>query len=214
MIYIRIHIRTHVYTYQQKKINTQAHRTLINSCNLAGVTMLYIWVMGYVYLSRKLWMSESRTEYIRVTKYVYLSHDVGNRLWAHGWLPTWWPPLYLVHMRDARSKSRTKHIYRNYIKYIWEMNDHHEHYLCRCPYSWRCCIWMHYILQHTATHCNTLQHTATHCNTLQHTATHCNTLQHTGAVYECIIYSTYTNNTNCKMAKLIPYMPESRTMHI
>ena len=33
-------------------------------------------------------------------------------------------------------------------------------------------------LQHTATHCNTLQHTATHCNTLQHTATHCNTLQH------------------------------------
>ena len=31
------------------------------------------------------------------------------------------------------------------------------------------------ILQHTATHCNTLQHTATHCNTLQHTATHCNT---------------------------------------
>jgi len=44
------------------------------------------------------------------------------------------------------------------------------------------------LLQHTATHCNTLQHTATHCNshslsascnTLQHTATHCNTLQHT-----------------------------------
>ena len=26
-----------------------------------------------------------------------------------------------------------------------------------------------YILQHTATHCNTLQHTATHCNTLHHT---------------------------------------------
>ena len=36
------------------------------------------------------------------------------------------------------------------------------------------------ILQHTATHCNTLQHyTQSHCNTLQHTATHCNTLQHT-----------------------------------
>jgi len=31
------------------------------------------------------------------------------------------------------------------------------------------------LLQHTATHCNTLQHTATHCNTLQHTATHRNT---------------------------------------
>ena len=32
-------------------------------------------------------------------------------------------------------------------------------------------------LQHTATHCNALQRTATHCKTLQHTATHCNTLQ-------------------------------------
>ena len=50
------------------------------------------------------------------------------------------------------------------------------------------------MLQHTATHCNTLQHTATHCNTLQHTGTNstaipkpkgdCNTLQ----------YAT----TNCK----------------
>jgi len=28
-----------------------------------------------------------------------------------------------------------------------------------------------WILQHTATHCNTLQHTATHCNTLQHSIT-------------------------------------------
>jgi len=61
------------------------------------------------------------------------------------------------------------------------------------------------LLQHTATHCNSLQHTATHCNTLHHThtatqlldeytsvcpplsarareratATHCNTLHHT-----------------------------------
>jgi len=60
------------------------------------------------------------------------------------------------------------------------------------------------ILQHTATHCNTLQHIIAHCNTLQnawhsdeasctvikkalvwwcnalqHTVTHCNTLQHT-----------------------------------
>jgi len=52
-----------------------------------------------------------------------------------------------------------------------------------------------YILQHTATHCNTLQHTAsscntlqrtgTHCNTLQHTATHCNTLQHTATRLSC-----------------------------
>jgi len=36
-----------------------------------------------------------------------------------------------------------------------------------------------YLVQYTATPCNTLQHTATHCNTMQHTATQCNTLQHT-----------------------------------
>jgi len=35
------------------------------------------------------------------------------------------------------------------------------------------------ILQHTATHCNTLQHAATHCNIPQHTATYCSILQHT-----------------------------------
>jgi len=38
-----------------------------------------------------------------------------------------------------------------------------------------------HILQHTATHCNTMQYNATQCNTLQHTATQCitfNTLQH------------------------------------
>ena len=40
-------------------------------------------------------------------------------------------------------------------------------------------IYCNIVLQHTATHCNTLQHTATHGNTQQHTATHCNTLQHT-----------------------------------
>ena len=37
-------------------------------------------------------------------------------------------------------------------------------------------------LQHAERHCDTLQHTAIHCihcNTLQHTATHCNTLQYT-----------------------------------
>jgi len=39
----------------------------------------------------------------------------------------------------------------------------------------------HKLLQHTATHCNTLHHTATHYNalwrTMQHVATRCNTLQ-------------------------------------
>jgi len=54
------------------------------------------------------------------------------------------------------------------------------------------------LLQHTATHCNTLQHTATHCNTLRHIRAtrdalqlaHCNSLkrtttQHFGCVREC-----------------------------
>ena len=35
------------------------------------------------------------------------------------------------------------------------------------------------LLQHTATHCNTLQHTATHCTILHHTVTYCTVLQHT-----------------------------------
>ena len=49
------------------------------------------------------------------------------------------------------------------------------------------CVWLcmfnMYMLQHTATHWNTLQLIATHCNTLRHTAAHCNpscgVLQHT-----------------------------------
>jgi len=39
------------------------------------------------------------------------------------------------------------------------------------------------MLQHTATHCNTLQHTSTHYNTLQHTAAHCNALQRTATQF-------------------------------
>jgi len=46
------------------------------------------------------------------------------------------------------------------------------------PYWGYPCALCQYVLQHTATHCNTLQHIATHRNTPQHTATHCNTLQH------------------------------------
>jgi len=39
-----------------------------------------------------------------------------------------------------------------------------------------------YILQHTATHCNTLQHTATHCNILTHAHIHKHMISvHTGA---------------------------------
>jgi len=36
-----------------------------------------------------------------------------------------------------------------------------------------------FMLEHTATHCNTMQHAATRCSTLQHTVTHCHTLLHT-----------------------------------
>jgi len=46
------------------------------------------------------------------------------------------------------------------------------------------------ILQHAATHCNTLQHTATKhqhtTNILQHAPTHCNTLQHTATKHKVI----------------------------
>jgi len=46
------------------------------------------------------------------------------------------------------------------------------------------------LLQHTATHCNTLPHTATHCNTLQHTATHCDTLQHSATHCNTLQHTT------------------------
>jgi len=60
---------------------------------------------------------------------------------------------------------------------------------------WRCYGW---ILQHTATHCNTLRHTATHCNTLQHTATHCNTLQHTATHCNTLCCNTLQHTaTHC-----------------
>jgi len=80
------------------------------------------------------------------------------------------------------------------------------------------------VLQHTATHCNTLQHTAhcttllpsgcpaTHCNTLYHTATHCNTLQHTALPSGCpathctTLYHTATHcNTLQHTATLVDY---------
>jgi len=51
------------------------------------------------------------------------------------------------------------------------------------------------LLQHAATHCNTLQYTATHCNTLQHTAVHCNTLQHTATHCNTLQYTATHCNT-------------------
>jgi len=69
------------------------------------------------------------------------------------------------------------------------------------------CITTQYtILQHTATHGNTLPRTTTHCNTLTHTATHthplqhlsttkCQSLMHTHNHTPKLIISTYTQNT-------------------
>ena len=51
------------------------------------------------------------------------------------------------------------------------------------------------LLQHTATHCNTLQHTAQHCNTLPHTVTHCSTLQHTAAQCNTLQHTATHCNT-------------------
>jgi len=53
------------------------------------------------------------------------------------------------------------------------------------------------ILQHAATHCNTLQRIATHCNTLQHTATHCTTLQHTTTYSNALHHIPTHCNTLC-----------------
>jgi len=56
-----------------------------------------------------------------------------------------------------------------------------------------------YMLQHTATHCNTLhntlQHTTQHCNTLQPTATHCSTPQHTTTHYTTLQHAATHCNT-------------------
>ena len=51
------------------------------------------------------------------------------------------------------------------------------------------------LLQHTATHCNTLQLAAPHCNTLQHTAIYCNTLQHTAAHCKTLQHTATDCNT-------------------
>jgi hypothetical protein len=73
-----------------------------------------------------------------------------------------------------------------------------------------------HLLQHTATHCNTMLHTATqskwhclnaytptptatHCNTLQCTATHCNTMLHTATQsrWHCLNVYTPTPTVPC-----------------
>ena len=51
------------------------------------------------------------------------------------------------------------------------------------------------LLQHAASHCNTLQCTATHCNALQHTATHCNTLHQTTPYGLTMQHCTTLQNT-------------------
>jgi len=71
----------------------------------------------------------------------------------------------------------------HYIRYI--------HYIQLATCLIRVSGKTHSILQHTATHCDTLRHTATHCNTLQHTATHCNTLHFSKhAVFWLFVWKT------------------------
>ena len=58
------------------------------------------------------------------------------------------------------------------------------------------------MLQHTATHCNTLEYTVTHCNTLQHSAT---ALQHTllcvcGSLYVRIGFFSCFQKNDAKQA--------------
>jgi len=75
------------------------------------------------------------------------------------------------------------------------------------------------LLQHNATHCDTLQHTVTHSNTLQHdsllvlssllqhTATHCNILQHTAThcnILQCTPTSSNTTLSRCSRVSKIP----------
>jgi len=51
------------------------------------------------------------------------------------------------------------------------------------------------ILQHTATHCNTIRDTLTCYNTLQHVATHDNTRQHTATQSKTLQHATTRGNT-------------------
>ena len=68
-------------------------------------------------------------------------------------------------------------------------------------------VWRDFhMLRHTATHCNTLQHTAIHCNTLQHTATHCNTLRHTAT--HCNTLNTLQHTaTHCNTLHTLTHSP-------
>jgi len=70
------------------------------------------------------------------------------------------------------------------------------------------------ILQHTATHCNTLQHTATHYNTLQRTATHYNTLQHNdpNATYCIALQHITATHRHILRVKLIIFHPDCNTL--
>jgi len=75
----------------------------------------------------------------------------------------------------------------------------------------------HYLSLHRATRLHTLQrhvscwilqHTATCCNTVQHTATCCNTVQHT-AKRGVVLNAGYVSNTSVSL--MSPTMPISRS---
>ena len=72
---------------------------------------------------------------------------------------------------------------------------------------------LQHILQHTATHGDTLQHTVTHRNTLQRNATHCNTLQHTATHYSAM--DLRRCNTHCNaLQHTIPHYVEQKLKHL
>jgi len=92
--------------------------------------------------------------------------------------------------RDPRATHGPLHVY-----FFFHRNDDFFH-----GSRWRVdmCFEISFsigVLQHTATHCNTLLHTATHCNTLQHTATHYNTPHHIATHGNTLQYTATHCNT-------------------
>jgi len=70
------------------------------------------------------------------------------------------------------------------------------------------------VLQHTATHCNTLHHSATHWHTMQYTATHCNTLRHTATHCNTLQLTQYVRTRHVHPFDLpVPLMPCNTVQH-
>jgi len=71
---------------------------------------------------------------------------------------------------------------------------------------------VHFVLQHSATYCNTLQHTTAHCNTLQH-KTLCSVTSHT-FVYQYIYIYTYVYMCMCVCVCLFVSVTLSLSLYI